>query len=283
VQGLSASVIGKYTRELLRLREYCARQGVYTVQGVTRELLTGFCGTWEEAYPPPSTRSKVRERCRSFLRYCYQAQWLDRTPELPKVKVDAAPTLPLSADEYTRLLDAAANPRVRALFQLMRWSGLAIQDALTLERCEILHDEATGVHCIVTNRQKTGTHVSVPIPPAVAKELLAVTNDNPKYIFWSGEGEEESITKNWAKYYVALAFKAARIEGSFMMSHRLRDTFAVELLQRGVPMEEVSKLLGHTSIRTTEKHYAKWVKGRQDRLDKLVIGTWAEPKSHRRA
>jgi integrase len=40
-------------------------------------------------------------------------------------------------------------------------------------------------------------------------------------------------------------------------------------------MEEVSKLLGHTSIKTTEKHYAKWVKSRQDRLDALVTATWA--------
>ena len=59
-----------------------------------------------------------------------------------------------------------------------------------------------------------------------------------------------------------------------MRLHRLRDTFAVELLQNGVPLEEVSKLLGHNSIKTTEKSYAKWVKGRQDRLNSLVIATW---------
>ena len=62
-----------------------------------------------------------------------------------------------------------------------------------------------------------------------------------------------------------------------MLSHRLRQTFAVDLLGKGVPLEEVSKLLGHVSIRTTEKHYAKWVQGRQDRLDSLVIGTWDAP------
>lgn len=62
-----------------------------------------------------------------------------------------------------------------------------------------------------------------------------------------------------------------------MRSHRLRDTFAVDLLEKGIPLEEVSKLLGHESIRTTERHYAKWVQGRQDRLDTLVTGTWAEP------
>jgi integrase/recombinase XerD len=284
VQGLTAGVLSKYTRELSRLQDYCERSGVYTVQGLTREMLTGFCGTWETAYPSSYTRSKVRERVRSFLRFCYESQWLPRIPPLPKMKVDEPPTLPLSADEYARLLAAASEvvsrpaqcARVRALFQLMRWSGLAIRDALTLERSEIQRDEVAGIYRVTTARQKTGTHVSVPLPPAVAKEVLAVENDNPRFVFWSGVGDEESITKNWAKYYVVPAFKAAKIaSGGHMMSHRLRDTFAVDLLQKGVPLEEVSKLLGHESIKTTERHYSKWVKGRQDRLDSLVVGTWA--------
>jgi len=291
IQGVTPGVLGKYTRELNRLQVYCEQHGVFTVQGISRELLTGFCGTWEDAYPSSYTRAKVRERCRSFLRYCFEAQWLPRIPALPKIQIEEPETLPLTADEYKRLLDAVygamTDPkqcaRVHALFQLMRWSGLAIRDALTLKRAELRHDGAKGIYRIVTARQKTGTHVSVPIPPDVAKELLAVINGNAEYVFWSGTGEEESITKNWAKYYIAPVFKAAKIEsGGHMMSHRLRDTFAVDLLEKGVPLEEVSKLLGHESIKTTEKHYSKWMKGRQDRLDSLVTGTWATPKPARK-
>lgn len=51
----------------------------------------------------------------------------------------------------------------------------------------------------------------------------------------------------------------------------LWDTFSVDLLQRGVPLEEVSKLLGHLSTKVTEKHYAPWIKGRQDRLDSFKL------------
>jgi integrase/recombinase XerD len=54
-------------------------------------------------------------------------------------------------------------------------------------------------------------------------------------------------------------------------------------LEKGVPMEELSRLLGHTSIKTTEKSYAKWSKGRQNRVDALVTGTWkstANQKGH---
>jgi integrase/recombinase XerD len=282
-QGITDKVIGKYTRELARLREYCERNKVYTVQGITRELLTGFCATWPELYPSTTTRAKVRERVQSFLRYCYEAQWIPRIPALAKIKVEEPPTLPLSAAEFDRLLDAVygkiedkeKQAQVHALLQLMRWSGLAIRDSLTLKRDELQHDKKKGIYRVVTARQKTGTHVSVPIPPDVAQKLLAVVNDNPEYFFWSGKGEEESITKNWMKYYIAPLFEAAKIPSTgHMMSHRLRDTFAVDLLEKGVPLEEVSKLLGHESIKTTERSYAKWVKGRQDRLDGLVTGTW---------
>ncbi len=282
VQGVTASVMGKYKRELDRLREHCEANRVFTLQGLTRELLTGFCATWPDVYSSSYTRSKVRERVRSFLRYCYEAQWLPRIPTLPKIKIEEPPTLPLSDAEYKRLLGAIATTvtehmqaKVHALIQLMRFSGLAIRDALTLKRSELQRDKAKKLYRVVTARQKTGTHVSVPIPPNVAKELLTVLNGNPEYVFWSGDGEEESITKSWSKLYLAPLFDAAKLSSNgYLKSHRLRDTFAVDLLQKGVPLEEVSKLLGHESIKTTEKHYSKWMKGRQDRLDSLVTGTW---------
>jgi integrase/recombinase XerD len=117
----------------------------------------------------------------------------------------------------------------------------------------------------------------VPIPPAVAKEVLAVANGNAEYVFWSGVGDEESATKNWAKYLARL-FDDAKIKSGHRRSHRLRDTFAVDLRQNGVPLEEVSKLLGHESVKTTERSYSAWVKGRQDRLNSLVVGTWTQQK-----
>lgn len=202
-------------------------------------------------------------------------------PKLSSIQVTTPPTLPLTDEQYDKLLAAVHETfsppkakRIHAFIRLMRHSGLAIRDAVTLERCELQKDERTGVYRVVTSRQKTGTHVSVPIPPDVASEILAAmgANENPEYIFWnSGAGTERTIVTNW-QTDLREAFVASGNPNGH--SHQLRDTFAVSLLEKGVPMEELSKLLGHTSIKTTERHYAPWVKARQDRLDALVVGTW---------
>lgn len=56
--------------------------------------------------------------------------------------------------------------------------------------------------------------------------------------------------------------------------HMLRDTFAVEMLLAGVPLEQVSILLGHKSVKITEKHHAPCVKARQEQLAANVRKAW---------
>jgi len=75
-------------------------------------------------------------------------------------------------------------------------------------------------------------------------------------------------------------FRSAFGESTRFTPHCLRDTAACGWLTAGIPMEEVSKLLGHTSIKTTEKHYAAWAQARQDRLDSLVVATWKGDAAH---
>lgn len=301
VQGVSPGVIGKYRLELSRLVAYCAGEGVHTVPGITRDLLTGFCATWDSYYPSSCTRSKVRERLRCFLRYCHDCKWLDRVPGTPKIKVDELPTMPLVGDEYRRLLDALfiVNPRrwdgkkstqgltpmmharIRALLQVMRWSGLAIRDAVSLPKTALKWEDARQTYRLTTSRQKTGTHVSVLLPPDVSAELKPLVEKHPVYVlFPESTIDFEDIAKTYTNRYIRPAFEAAEIPcDTHMVSHRLRDTFAVDLLDKGAGIEAVAKALGDT-VKTTEKHYAKWVKSRQDRLDDVVMGTWAYNAAH---
>jgi integrase/recombinase XerD len=57
-------------------------------------------------------------------------------------------------------------------------------------------------------------------------------------------------------------------------AHRFRDTFAVELLKAGTPIELVSILLGHASVRVTERRYNPWNRARQEQAEADVIKAW---------
>ncbi|OLD22351.1 MAG: hypothetical protein AUJ01_00505 [Acidobacteria bacterium 13_1_40CM_3_65_5] len=63
--------------------------------------------------------------------------------------------------------------------------------------------------------------------------------------------------------------------GLAVIRHRFRDTFAVELIPSRSALDQVSILLGHSSVKITEKHDAPWVKPRQERLEELVNKTWS--------
>jgi site-specific recombinase XerD len=280
-EGMSAQVLKKYERELGRFESFMAKRSKFLPHEIDAEALTEFRSDWETQYPSSNTRNKVQERLRGFLKHCYNKRLIDRVPVLKSIQPTEAPTLPLTDEQYKKLLEVipaefkdVKATRVHALVQLMRHTGLAIMDAVTLERSEVLKEG--DIYRVTTARQKTGTNVSVPIPPDVAAVVIAAMklNANDRYIFWNtGAGTPQTAVTHW-QHDLRQAFRAAGMaEGH---PHQLRDTFACGLLSAGVPLEEVSKALGHTSTKTTEKHYAAWVKNRQARLDALVIGTWKD-------
>ena len=134
---------------------------------------------------------------------------------------------------------------------------LRISDAVNLSTDRITDDK------LFLYTQKTGTAVNTVLPPFVVKELAATPRVTDKLYFWSGNGELETAVKDWqAKIRTLFDLSGVDKGENFMVSHRLRDTFAVECLLAGVPLERVSILLGHSTIKVTERHYAPWIQMR---------------------
>jgi len=228
---------------------------------------------------------KKLERLRQLFQFWLERSWVEKNfaKQLSNPQVRRVPTLPYTKEEMTRILLACqrwgthcqgergkVNPlRVRALVLLMKYSGLRIQDAVTIGRERIIDGK------LFLYTQKTGTPVWCPLPPFVQEALDRLPVVRNRYYFWTGQSTKEGATKNWQKALKSV-FKLAGIpEGH---SHRFRDTFAVELLLQGVPIERVSILLGHGSVKVTEKHYAPWVKARQEQIEADVRRTWETPQ-----
>jgi integrase/recombinase XerD len=251
--------------------------------------LEEFRDTWEDG---PLAKKKKQERLIGFFYYCLRLGWIKSNPavSLGRIRADGPPTDYFPKHEFEQIVDATyiyqpkgwvecrnQATRLRILTLLMRWSGLAIRDAVTLERRRLNDRDELFLY-----RAKTGNPVYVPLPPDVAEALRTIPPGpcpNPRYFFWSGNGSPKSVVGNWQRSFRRL-FKIANIrreDGTPKRCHphMLRDTFAVEMLLAGVPLEQVSILLGHKSVKITEKHYAPWVKARQELLAANVRKAWA--------
>lgn len=277
VRGLSKVTIGKY-RVLLenRLVKWAREDEATTLLwNLNLEALTRFRATWPDA---PLTKQKNQERLVAFLRWCMARGWLTSNPAeaLSSVKVRQTPTLPFSQDEMSAIIDACSRyptqnaygydnrARMLAFVLTLRYSGLRIRDVVTL-----MWDRVKGGKIFVYT-QKTGQPVYVPLPPMCAAALNTIRGDGP-YVFWTGRGLAKSAVADWQRSLRRL-FELANVKGGH--AHRFRDTFAVELLLAGVDMSDVSILLGHSSIKITEKHYSPWVASRQRRIESIVSSIW---------
>ncbi|WP_164981373.1 tyrosine-type recombinase/integrase [Silvibacterium dinghuense] len=254
------------------------------------DALLSFRSTWTEG---ALVRVKKQERVIGFFWACFRRNFIQQNPALglSKIRTHQIPTDYFPRDEFAKIIAATyvygdarggfipienTRVRLRTLTLLMRWSGLRIRDAVILERHRLHGDN------LLLYQAKTGQPVYVPLPPDVAEALRAIPEGpkpNPRYFFWSGNGLPKSAVADWQRSYRRL-FEIANIrkldgEKKRCHPHMFRDTFAVEMLLAGVPLDQVSILLGHSSVKITEKHYAPFVKARQLQLQASVRAAWS--------
>ena len=296
-RGLASATIQKlehiFKKQLLGFAD---QHRIVFLRDVNVRNMTEWRSTWSDK---PLARKKKFERVVGFFWFCVRHGWIKENPTATMGRVVAkhVPTDYFTADEYKRIISATyrlgedierswapekRGIRIRALTELMRWSGLRIRDAVTLE-CSRLDGNK-----LLLYQAKTGIPVFVPLPPHVADLLRSIPpglKPNPNYFFWSGNGLPKTFVANWQRAYRRL-FKVADLrkpDGTPKRCHchMFRDTFAVEMLLAGVPIDQVSILLGHSSVRVTEKHYSPWVRARQDQLEKSVQSAWQLLPEHK--
>jgi integrase/recombinase XerD len=277
---------GIFRRQFL---SWTKQEGLIYLTQLTTAQLTRFRNDWKDG---ALAKKKKHERLIGFFFFCIRNGWIATNPAqiMGRVKAEPVPTDYFPREEFDRILDSTHvyqvkgyiecrnhGTRLRVLTQLMRWSGLRIQDAITLERSRLQGDN------LLLYQAKTGMPVYVPLPADVAEALRTIPpgpKANPRYFFWSGNGDPRSAVKDWQRSFRKL-FEIANIrkpDGTLKrcFPHMFRDTFAVEMLLAGVPLDQVSILLGHSSVKITEKHYSPWVKARQEQLEASVRKAWGQ-------
>ncbi len=196
-------------------------------------------------------------RCvKNVMQYALAHKWINHDPFIGK-KYQRTHTERqfLTEPELKAVmeLDLSDIPRlevVRDTFVFCLYTGLAFCDIKSLKRSDITTD-ADGRMWIRKQREKTG-ELSVIPQLDVPRRLIEKYRKHPKVVF---EGVVLPVISNQRlNAYLKEVADLAKIN-RHLTSHIGRHTFATLSLSNHVPIESISKMLGHSDIRTTQVFY----------------------------
>ena len=204
-----------------------------------------------------NTTIKYISNLRKIINLCLKNGWLIKDPFVgfKMTKKEVIREI-LSEEELQTLISKnIQNTRIRQvrdIFIFSCFTGLAYIDAKRLKRSDIVIG-IDGERWIYTCRKKTDTPTRIPLLPIVL-EIMEIYKDNPQC---KNQGCLLPIPSN-AKLNAYLKEVADICNINKLLTfHIARHTFATTVtLNNGVPIESVSKMLGHKSIKITQI-YAK--------------------------
>jgi integrase/recombinase XerD len=174
----------------------------------------------------------------------------DYVKRLPFGKKPKRVPVVLSRDEVLKFLQCILSRKQRMLLTTMYATGMRVGEAVELSVNDIDSRRMT----ILVSRGKGNKQRLVPLSPKLLTELRLFwqTHRNPVWLFPSREPDSHlsiaSVERMCAR---------ARVRGGLKRrfnTHALRHTFATELLEAGVDLFSIQKILGHRSLSTTA-HY----------------------------
>lgn len=204
-----------------------------------------------------ATAKKYLKNTKHILKVCTDRDWLHKNPiqhfvcggddtDIPPLQLATVEAL------YKKEIEIKRLEEVRDVFIFQCFTGFAYQDVYGLTKDHIIEVGNTKEKWLIKNRGKTGVEEMVPILPVV-EELISKYSNHP---FCLINKRLLPVNSN-ARYngYLKEIAAICHIKRS-LNTHLARHTFADIMLNSGVPLEDVSKMLGHKSIRTTQR-YAK--------------------------
>lgn len=206
-----------------------------------------------------STLNKAIQRFRKVVKYAISEDYLDKDPFiLYKAKRVKKEVVFLSPEELKKLEETDFKikrvQQIKDMFVFCCYTGLGFTEMKQLRKSDI-STEFDGELWITVKREKTNRSYKVPLLPKADEIMVLYNSVESDYVF-------PSISNPNFNAYLK---EIADIVGiKFNLTHHIaRKTFAsTVLLYNNVPIEIVSKLLGHSKIQTTQDSYGKIVEKR---------------------
>ena len=156
----------------------------------------------------------------------------------------------LSKDEITKILDMENNPKHRLLLMLAYSSGLRVSEVVSLKK-EHIDLSRKAIYVQQGKGRKDRCTLLSEKAARFINEYLAL--HNIKTWLFPGQNTSRHLSIRSAQYIFDKAIRHAKISKKVSI-HSLRHAFATHLLENGTDIRYIQELLGHSSLRTTERY-----------------------------
>lgn len=248
----SPVTIKAYREDLSLLNRYLQEEynGPIYLEDISQQDVENYLYYLKEvrAYQPIS-RKRVLGSTRSFFSYAYKSEWCDKnvTAKLEPIKCQQKERQYLSEEEVLQFVNAIEHGLIQLVASTLYFTGLRISECLNLQ----VEDVNLKENLIHVRHGKGNKDRNVPINTKL-RELLVDYNANWRvasdYFFAtriSGTLSTTSVARVFRETTQSLGWKKK------VSAHILRHSFASKLVQNDVHLVKISKLLGHSSLKTT--------------------------------
>ena len=252
-QNRSSNTIVAYQGDLTQLVNFLKGKVVDLVEQVTADHIEEFKKyLLKNNYTAKSVSRKLNS-IKSFFRFLVEEGILetDFSRAIKHPKIENGLPRSLKAIEYRALRDSCRHDkRTLAIVELMLQTGLRISEVANLHFSDIKQNE------IIIRAYESHSQREVPLnrsaKQAVDDYLGERCQTKAKYLFITKNGHQ-LLVRN-IRSIINRYFEKAGLQG--VKVNDLRNTFIVEQLSAGVPLDIISKIVGHKRLSTTERYLA---------------------------
>ena len=251
LEGKSERTLRRYQPELEKL-VYFLDKKLYEVSPYDLRLYLSLYK--EQRKISNRTLENMRKTISTFFGWLHDEGLIGQNPAraVKQIKYDKIVRKPFTSVERERLKNACCQLRDLALTEFLYASGLRVSEVISLDRSSI--DFITREATVIGKGGKERRFYLSEVCAEYLRQYLNSRTDNNTTLFVGTKSPHRRLTKEGVEYIVKDLGQKAGV--SNVHPHRFRRTLATDLVRKGVPIQDVAQILGHSDLRTTQVYVA---------------------------
>lgn len=247
VDGKSEGTVYQYIRTIHKLINVIHKpypeMGIYDVRF--------FLASEQERGVSNRTRENTRANLSAFFQWMVNDEIILKNPiaALKTIKYKDEVRKPFSEVEIDALRSSCKQIKERAIIELLLSTGVRVSELVNIQISDVNFDNLS-VHVTHGKGNKERMTYTTPVCIKHLLNYLSTRNDNLTHLLINKN--HEPLSGGGIRYILKTIAKRANVND--VHPHRFRRTFAIGLAKRGMKVEEIRDLLGHSDLNTTMRY-----------------------------